>query len=108
LLKDVEFPDPKARPIARILEYYKNGNAISVNVEFYNPSKEDLLMSAEISCGYSYIDDRTNIKMGDSTRGILVQNVKAGQRITGMLDLYFVNGHSYCYDYPVIQDLKMK
>jgi hypothetical protein len=108
LLRDVEFPNPNARPTARILEYNKNGNAISVNVEFINPSTKDLLMSVDVSCGYSYIDDRTSIKMGDSARGMLVQNVKAGQRITESLDLYFASGHSLSYGFPVIEELKVK
>jgi hypothetical protein len=108
LLRDVEFPNPNAQPAARILEYYKNGNAISVNVEFINPSTEDLLMSVVVSCGYSYIDDRTSIKMGDSARGMLVQNVKAGQHITEGLDLYFASGHSVSYGCPVIEELKVK
>jgi hypothetical protein len=108
LQKDVKFPNPTARPTAQILDYFKNGNTISVNVEFINPSKEDLLMSVSISCGYRYIDDRTSIKMGDSAKGMLVQNVKAGQRITEGLDLHFVSGHSYSYDCPVIEELKIK
>ena len=58
--KDMKFPDPLARPDARILEYFKNGNGISVHVEFINPSKEDLMMMVSVSCGYSYIDDRTS------------------------------------------------
>jgi len=108
LQRDVKFPNPTARPTAQILDYYKNGNTISVNVEFINPSKEDLLMSVGVSCGYRYIDDRTSIKMGDSAKGMLVQNVKAGQRITEDLDLHFVSGHSYSYDCPVIEELKVK
>ena len=108
LQRDVEFPNPTARPTARILEYYKNGNVISVNVEFINPSTEDLLMSVVVSCGYSYIDDRTSIKMGDSASGMLVQNVKAGQRVSEELYLNFASGHSYSYDYPEIQELKVK
>lgn len=108
LQKDVKFPKPFAQPTARILDYFKNGNGISVNIEFTNPSKEDLMMSVDVSCGYSYIDDRTHIKMGDSARGVLVQNVKTGQRITELLDLHFVNGYSYSFDYPVIQELKIK
>jgi len=108
LQRDVEFPNPTARPTARILEYYKNGNVISVNVEFTNPSTEDLLMSVVVSCGYSYIDDRTSIKMGDSASGMLVQNVKAGQRVSEELYLNFASGHSYSYDYPEIQELKVK
>jgi hypothetical protein len=97
-----------AQPTAQILGYYKNGNAISVNVEFINPSTKDLLMSVTVSCGYSYIDDRTSIKMGDSARGRLVQNVKAGQRITESLNLNFAGGSSYSYGYPVIEELMIK
>jgi hypothetical protein len=106
--KNMNFPDPDARPDARILEYFKNGNGISVHVEFINPSKDDLLMMASVSCGYSYIDDRTSFKMGDSAKGKLLQNVKAGQRVTANLDLYFVSGRSYSYDIPVINELTIK
>jgi hypothetical protein len=106
--KNMKFPDPLARPDARILDYFKNGNGISVHVEFINPSKEDLMMMASVSCGYSYIDDRTSFKMGDSAKGKLLQNVKAGQRITANLDLYFVSGRSYSFDSPVIDELTIK
>lgn len=106
--KNMKFPDPLARPDARILDYFKNGNGISVHVEFINPSKEDLMMMASVSCGYSYIDDRTSFKMGDSAKGKLLQNVNAGQRITANLDLYFVSGRSYSFDSPVIDELTIK
>ncbi len=106
--KNMKFPDPLARPDARILDYFKNGNGISVHVEFINPSKEDLMMMASVSCGYSYIDDRTSFKMGDSAKGKLLQNVKAGQRVTANLDLYFVSGRSYSFDIPVIDELTIK
>ena len=108
LQRDVEFLDPFVQPTARILTCYKNGNAISIDVEFINPSTKDLLMSVKINCGYSYIDDRTSIRMEDSARGMLVQNVKAGQRITRSHDLYFANGESVRYDYPVLQELTVK
>jgi hypothetical protein len=65
-------------------------------------------MSVEVRCGYNYIDDRTGIKMGDSARGIIVQNVKAGQRVTTSRDLYFASGHSLSYDSPVIEELTVK
>jgi hypothetical protein len=108
LLRDVEFPNPTAHPTARILDYYRNGDAISVEVEFINPSTKDLQMSGVVSCGYTYIDDRTSIRMGDSARRIFVQNVKAEQRVTKRLGLYFVSGHSYSFDYPVIEELKVQ
>lgn len=96
------------QPTARILEYYKNGDAISVSVEFNNPSTVDHLMSVVVSCGYNYIDDRTGIKMGDSTGGMLVQNVRAGQSITKPLILNFASGRSYSFDNPVIKELKVQ
>ena len=108
LQRDVNFPNPTAQPSVQILDYYKNGDTISVNVEFFNPSKKDLLMSVVVSCGYSYIDYRTGIKRGDSTNGILVQNVKAGQRITESLTLNFVGGYSLSYYSPVIEELTIK
>ena len=104
LLRDVKFPNPNAQPTAQILDFYKNGNDISVNVEFFNPSTKDLQMSVIVSLGYSYIDDRTSIKMGDSAKGVLVKNVKAGQRITEPLALNFASGHSYTYNSPVIEE----
>jgi hypothetical protein len=108
LQRDVEFLDPFVQPTARILACYKNGNTISMDVEFINPSTKDLLMSVKVNCGYSYIDGRTSIRMGDSARGMLVQNVKAGEHITKSLDLYFAKGGSVSYDYPVIQELTVK
>jgi len=108
LQRDVEFLDPFVQPTARILECYKNGNAISTDVEFINPSTIDHLMSVKVSCGYSYIDDRTGLKMAESSGGTLMTNVKAGQRITKSLLLYLTNGHSLSYDYPVIQELTVK
>ena len=79
-----------------------------MDIEFINPSGKDLQISGVVSCGYSYIDDRTGSKMGDSTRGTFVQNVKAGQRITKSLVLDLVNGNSLSYSYPVIEELKVK
>jgi len=46
--------------------------------------------------------------MGDSARGIIVQNVKAGQRVTTSRDLYFASGHSLSYDSPIIEELTVK
>jgi hypothetical protein len=96
------------QPTARVLECYKNGNHLSVNIEFINPTSKDLQMSGVVSCGYSYIDDRTGTKMGDSTRCTFVQNVNAGQHITKGMVLNLVNGNSLSYSYPVIEELKVK
>jgi hypothetical protein len=101
LQQDVEFPNPTAR----ILNYYKNGNVISVNVEFINPSKKDLLMSVVVSCRYTYIDDRTLIKIEDTSTDISEQYVNAGQRITEWQDLYLGGDNILNYERPVIKEL---
>jgi hypothetical protein len=103
LQKDVEFQNPTAR----ILNYYKNGNVLSVNVEFFNPSTKDLLMSIVVSCKYTYIDDRTLIKIEDTSIDISEQYVNAGQRITEWQDLYFTSDNILNYDRPVIKELKI-
>jgi len=102
--KDVEFPNPTAR----ILTYYKNGNVISVNVEYINPSTKDLLMSVVVSCRYTYIDDRTLLKIDDTSIDISEQYVTAGQRITEWQDLYVAGNTILNYDKPVITELKIQ
>jgi hypothetical protein len=104
LQKDVEFPNPTAR----ILNYYKNGNIIFVNVEFINPSAKDFLMSVELSCRYTYIDDRTLIKIEDTSIDISEQYVNAGERITEWQNLYLGTDNILNYDRPVIKELKIK
>ncbi|MCX5844281.1 MAG: hypothetical protein NT022_11170, partial [Deltaproteobacteria bacterium] len=104
LQKDVEFQNPTAR----ILNYYKNGNVLSVNVEFFNPSTKDLLMSVVVSCKYIYIDDRTLIKMEDTSIDISGHYINAGQRITEWQDLYFTNDNILNYDRPVIEELEVR
>lgn len=94
-------------PTARVLECYKNGDQLSVNIEFINPSRKDIRMSGVVICGYSYIDSRSGARLGDATRGTFVQNVKAGQRITHQLDLNLVNENSLSYGFPVIEELKI-
>jgi hypothetical protein len=104
LRKDVQI----MHPTARVLGCYKNGDQISVNIEFINPSQKDLQISGIVICGYSYIDDRSGTRMGDSTRGIFVQKVNAGQRITRGLVLDLVSGNSIGYSFPVIEELKVQ
>lgn len=106
--KDAKFPNPTAAPTARILEYYRNGDSVSVEVEFFNPSRKDLTMSAEIRVGYSYIDPRSGTRKGDSVGSKVVQNVKAGQRMTCTRDLYFASDNSLNYSSPILEEFKVK
>jgi hypothetical protein len=95
-------------PTARVTSCYKNGDVLSVDIEFINPAKQDHQMSAVVSCGYNYIDTRTNVKMVESSRGTITKDVKAGQRVTESLNLYLINSNSLSHSFPVIEELKVK
>jgi hypothetical protein len=99
LRKEIEFPEPTVR----LINYFKNGNGVGVNVEFINPTQKNLLMSVEVSCGYTYIDGRTNIRMGDSVRSKASEWVEAGRRVTKTVDLYFAYGSAYTFDEPALK-----
>ena len=109
LLRDVKFPDPNARPTARIREYYRNGDAVSVYVEFINPESVDHMISVDLSVGYTYIDGRSRVKLGDSAQSKTALLVKAGQKETRRVDMNLANGDSLIsFGNPVIEDLKVK
>jgi hypothetical protein len=101
LKKEAEFPSPTVR----LINYFKNGNGLGVNVEYINPTQKDLAMSAEISCGYTYIEDRTNLRMGDSVRTKGSEWVEAGRRVTQTVNLNFADGSAYSFDEPVISQI---
>jgi hypothetical protein len=95
------------QPTVRVLECYKNGDQLTVNIEFINPSGKNIQMSGSVVCGYSYIDSRSGTRKGDAARGTFLQKVNAGQRTIENLDIDLVNGNSLTYGYPVIEDLKV-
>jgi hypothetical protein len=101
LRKEAEF----STPTVRILDYFKNGNGVGVNVEFINPTQKDLAMVAEVGCGYTYIDGRTSLRMGDSVRSKSTAWVEAGRRVTQTVNLYFSYGSAYTFDEPTITDI---
>ena len=109
LQRDVEFPNPTARPTAQILAYYKNGNVVSVEVEVINPESVDHTISVDLSIGYTYIDDRSHVKFGDSAQAKTVLFVKAEERETKRVDMYFTSSNSVMsFDNPVIDELQVK
>lgn len=101
LRKQAEFPTPTVR----MINYFKNGNGVGVNIEYINPTQKDLAMSAEISCGYTYIDGRTSLRMGDSVRAKSSEYVEAGRRVTSTVNLYFAYGSAYTFDEPAISGI---
>jgi hypothetical protein len=97
-----------SKPTVRILKSFKNGNGVGVELEFINPTQNDLAMTAEVICGYTYIDGRTNVRMGDSVRSTASQFVDAGRRETRTVDLYFNDGSAYNYDEPRLGEVTPK
>jgi len=104
LKQKVEF----SKPTVRILKSFKNGNGIGVELEFINPTQNDLAMTAEVIAGYTFIDGRTNVRMGDSVRTTASQFVEAGRRETRTVDLYFNDGSAYNYDEPRLGEVTPK
>ncbi len=104
LISEVEFP----RPTARIIGFNPSGALITIDVEFINPSPNDLSMSAEVKCGYTYIEGRTNNRVGGSAQGIITTTVGSGQRTVGTLYLYLPDGYSYTHSTPVISAIRYR
>ena len=94
-------------PTVRIVNYFLNGEQISIEVEFYNPTSRTLNMSAAISCGYSYIDGRTNSRLGNSAQGYLSEIVKPCERKIPVLELSLASGPGFNYDMPTINDFSI-
>jgi len=104
LRKTVEFPNPTAR----ITDYYRDGDGVSVVLEFINPTSEPLYISAEVSVGYSYIADRSGQRVGEAARGKTTVGVDPGQRETENVRLYFADGSAYNFDPPQLLDVTVK
>jgi hypothetical protein len=101
LLKEVEFPNPTVR----IVGSNPAGSHIVVSVEYINPSLTDLSMSAVVKCGYSYIDSRSNSRIGGVAEGYAYATVKSGARVSQKIDLSLASGYSYIYSIPTISDI---
>ena len=104
LRKTVEFPNPTAR----ITDYYRDGDGVSVVLEFINPTSEPLYISAEVSVGYSYIAERSGQRVGEAARGKTTVSVDPGQRETENVRLYFADGSAYNFDPPQLLDVTVK
>jgi hypothetical protein len=94
-----------SKPVVRILRSFKSGSGVGVELEFINPTQKALTMSAEVSVGYTYIDGRTNIRMGDSVRAKASEFMDPGRRTTRIVDLFFADGSAYSYDEPAISQV---
>ena len=104
LKKDVEFPEPTVR----IVNSVPAENSITINVEFINPDKTDLTMTATIGCGYSYIDYNSRERKNDFAQSQLTQFVKAGDRSAQQVVLWMTKGHHVIPSSPTVVELITK
>ena len=104
LEKDCEFLEPAVR----IVDYFLSGDQITIKVEFINPTIQDLAMSAEIRCMYSYIESKSNNRVANSAGGWVFSTVKSGDRVTQILRLNIASGSSYIYEIPTITRVSSK
>ena len=95
-------------PTIRIVETRQTGDRVTVDVEFINPGKNDLTMSATIQCTYSYIDPTSHYKLANSKQGTVTQSVKGGTRAVQSVDLSLTGGSTYNIEIPVILDTSAK
>jgi hypothetical protein len=98
LQKDCEFIEPTVR----IIGYSMSADQITVNVEFINPTAKTVAMSAEITCGYSYIESRSDNRVGNVAQGQLYKTLNPGERVMEILDLNIASGYSYSYNIPTV------
>lgn len=91
-----------SEPAVRITDYYLSGDTITVEGEFINPTPKALNMSADISCGYSYIDAKSNLRVVTSVQGHMSSLVQACDRTTRQLNLNLAGGSRYLYHQPTI------
>jgi hypothetical protein len=93
-----------SEPTIRIIDTQKNDNRVVVSVEFINPTKKDLTMSATIQVAYSYIAPSTRYREGNAVQGSLSRTVKAGNRAVQNLSLTLTGGRAYISEIPTILD----
>jgi hypothetical protein len=98
LKKDLGFSEPTVR----IVGYYLNGDQITIDAEFINPTTQSLTMSADVICKYSYIEGRNYNRIGNIAQGHLSATVDACDRMTETLYFNLASGSSYMYDIPTI------
>lgn len=95
-------------PVARISEYYQGGNQITVIAEFINPTTKPLTMSAEVSCGYSFIEGINYNRVRNIAQGHFSVTVNPCDHEIKTLNFDLVSGSSYMYDIPTITYLSSK
>jgi len=103
LKRDLEF----VVPTAQITRYRPDGDQIAIDIEFINPTQKPLTISADVSCGYSYIENRNYVRISSIAQGRVSATVEACDRITKTLRFNLGTGFGYVYDnVPAITNIR--
>jgi hypothetical protein len=95
-------------PTVRIVDTRQDGAKVTVDLEFINPSKNDLTFTTTVQCAYSYIDPQNDWRKGNAKQITVTRSVKAGDRTKQSSDIWLSGGRSYIIENPVILDVTSK
>jgi hypothetical protein len=111
--RTIDFSDQLKRdlkyavPTAEIIGYHPVSDQITIDVEFVNPTPKPLTMSADVTCGYSYVDSRDYNKIRNVAEGHVTATVDGCDRITQTLRFSLGSGYDYVYDnFPTITNVR--
>ncbi len=91
-------------PTVRIVNTRQAGARVTVDLEYINPTKNDITFTSTVQCAYTYIDSqgrKANFKQITVTR-----SVKAGNTTKQSSDIVLDGGRSYIIESPHILDIK--
>jgi hypothetical protein len=97
-----------SKPTVQILDTRQIGAKVTVDLEFINPSKDDLTFNTTVQCAYSYIDPLTKERHGNAKQITVIKLVKAGTRVKQSTDIWMDGGRSYIIEIPRIVDTSYK
>jgi hypothetical protein len=96
-----------AVPTAEIVSYRPFRDHITIDVEFINPTPKPLTMSADISCGYSYVENTNFNRIRNVAEGQVTATVNGCDRTTQTLRFSLGSGYNYVYDNaPTITNIR--
>jgi hypothetical protein len=95
-------------PTVRILDTRQSGSRVTVDLEYINPTKNDLTFTTTIQCAYSYIDSTTRWREGNFKQITVTRSVKAGNSTKQSSDIVLDGGRSYMIEVPKILNTTYK
>ncbi len=86
------------QPTARVTGYRPEGDRMTIDMEFINPTQKPLTISADVSAQYSYIDTRTYDRITSLVQSRQAVTLGACERVTKTLTFTLGSGYGYVYD----------